>query len=111
MIVRMGGRKDTTTARVTVTLPSDVVQDIDRIEKNRSRFILEAVRHELQHRRRQELLRSLHHPHPETAELAELGLAERARQLPPDDGADLVDLQGGMPIRWTPDQGWAEDKM
>jgi len=102
-------RKDTTTARVTVTLPGDVVRDIDQIEKNRSRFILEAVRHEIRHRRRQELLRSLQHPHPETAELAELGLAEWARQLPPDDGAPLVDLERGTPVRWAPDRGWTED--
>lgn len=105
----MGTRKDATTARVTVTLPGDVVRDIDQIEKNRSRFILEAVRHEIQHRRRQELFRSLQHPHPETAELAELGLAEWARQLPPDDGASLVDPEGGTPIRWAPGRGWTAD--
>jgi hypothetical protein len=105
----MGARKDTTTARVTVTLPGDIVRDIDQMEKSRSQFILEAVRHEIQHRRRQELLRSLQHPHPETVELAELGLAEWARQLPPDDGDALVDLEGGTPIRWTPDRGWSED--
>jgi metal-responsive CopG/Arc/MetJ family transcriptional regulator len=33
--------------RVTVTMPSELVAGIDRIESNRSRFIAEAVRHEL----------------------------------------------------------------
>lgn len=69
----MGARKATATARVTVTIPSDLVPGIDRIEKNLTRFILETVRHEIQHRRRQEPLRPLRHPHPETAEPAELG--------------------------------------
>jgi len=53
-----------TTERVTVTLPSQVVKDIDRVESNRSRFIVVAVRHELDRRRREELNRSLRKPHP-----------------------------------------------
>jgi hypothetical protein len=61
--------------------------------------MLEAVRHEIRRRRRQELLRSFRHPHPETAELVELGLGEWARQLPAEDGAALVDLQVGKPAR------------
>jgi hypothetical protein len=105
----MGVRKDTTTTRVTVTLPGDVVREIDQIEKNRSRFIVDAVRHEVQHRRRPELLRSLRHPHPESVELAELGLAEWAGQLPPDDGVSLVDPEGGTPIRWAPGRGWIDN--
>ena len=51
--------------RVTVTLPADVVRDIDRREKNRSKFVTETVRHELDRRRRDELRRSLQNPHPE----------------------------------------------
>jgi metal-responsive CopG/Arc/MetJ family transcriptional regulator len=39
--------------RITVTLPAEVVRDIDRLEKNRSKFVLEAVRHELKRRRRE----------------------------------------------------------
>jgi Arc/MetJ-type ribon-helix-helix transcriptional regulator len=58
--------------RVTVTLPNDLVRDIDRREKNRSKFVAEAVRHELDRRRRKELGRSLQNPHPESAELAGL---------------------------------------
>ena len=40
--------------RVTVTLPNDLVRDNDRQEKNRSKFIAEAVRHEPERRRRAE---------------------------------------------------------
>ncbi len=43
------------TARVTITLPAGLVEDIDRMERNRSSFVLEAVRRELQRRRREQL--------------------------------------------------------
>jgi hypothetical protein len=43
------------------------VRDIDRQEKNRSRFVAEAVRQELERRRRAELRKSLQARHPETA--------------------------------------------
>ena len=46
-----------TVDRVTVTLPTELVSQIDRIEKNRSRFMLLAVRRELRRRRREELRR------------------------------------------------------
>ena len=49
--------------RVTVTLPHHLVKEIDRREKNRSKFIAEAVRNELDCRRRDELHRSLANPH------------------------------------------------
>ena len=79
--------------RVTVTLPNDLVRDIDRREKNRSKFVAEAVRNELDRRRREELRRSLHNPHPESAELAEQGLEEWTRGLPEEDTEALVDTQ------------------
>jgi len=44
--------------RITVTLPDDLVKDIDRREKNRSKFVMDAVRHELDRRRPAELIRS-----------------------------------------------------
>jgi hypothetical protein len=94
--------------RVTVTLPNDLVRDIDRREKNRSRFIAEAVRNELCRRRRDELRRSLDHPHPESAELAEQGLEEWTRGLPEEDAAALVDSNAGRPIRWVSGVGWVE---
>jgi metal-responsive CopG/Arc/MetJ family transcriptional regulator len=40
-----------TTERVTVTLPVELVENIDRYERNRSRFIAEAVEHEFGRRR------------------------------------------------------------
>ncbi len=44
-----------TSERVTVTLRAELVESIDRFERNRSRFISEAVEHELARRRREGL--------------------------------------------------------
>lgn len=96
-----------TTERVTVTLPIDLVEGIDRYERNRSRFITQAVEHELARRRREGLLRSLASPHPEAAELAEAGLADWGASLPADDEG-LVDESAGKPVRWVEGQGWVE---
>ena len=96
--------------RVTVTLPNELVREIDRHEKNRSRFVTEAVRLELNRRRRNELRRSLQNPHPESAELAEQGLEEWSRGLPEEDTAALVDSTAGMAVRWIPGEGWLEDQ-
>ena len=96
------------TERVTVTLPVGLVEGIDRFERNRSRFIAEAVEHELVRRRREGLLRSLERPHPEAAELAEAGLAEWGAGLPSEDEA-LVDVSAGKPVRWVEGQGWVEE--
>jgi len=93
-----------TTERVTVTLPVELVESIDRFERNRSRFITEAVEHELDRRRRDGLLRSLKNPHPEAAELAETGLADWGASLPEGDEG-LVDVNGGKPVRWVEGQG------
>ena len=92
--------------RVTVTLPAEVVRGIDRLEKNRSKFVLEAVRQELRLRRREELQRSLRSPHPESVKLAEAGFDEWAGSLPAEDVAGLVSLKAGIPIRWVPGRGW-----
>jgi hypothetical protein len=75
--------------RVTVTLPDHLVRDIDR-------------------RRRGELRRSLQHPHPESAELAEQDFEEWARGLPEEDTDGLVDGSSGTPVRWVPGEGWVE---
>jgi hypothetical protein len=96
--------------RVTVTLPAEVVEDIDRREPNRSRFILEAVRRELKRRQRQELNRSLQNPHPDTSELADAGFEDWAAKLPEDKASDLVDLRAGRSVRWVPGRGWLEGK-
>jgi hypothetical protein len=96
--------------RVTVSLSSDLVRDIDRREKNRSKFVAEAVRHELEHRKRAELRRSLQNPHPESAELAERGLQEWSRGLPEEDAEGLVDSSAGASVHWSPDAGWVEGR-
>ena len=94
--------------RVTVTLPNDLVRDIDRLDKNRSKFIAEAVRNELDRRRREELRRSRHNPHPESAELAGQGLEEWTRGLPEEDTEALVNSNAGTPVRWVSGEGWVE---
>jgi hypothetical protein len=124
-----------TTEPVTVTLPAEVIRDIDRMETNRSKFILDAVHHELQRRRREELELSLRQPHPESARVAEEGFDEWARacgqrhfygplpagslraaksdrlpprSLPAEDASKLVDARAGTAVRWAPGKGWVE---
>jgi hypothetical protein len=96
--------------RVTVTLPDDLVRDIDRREKNRNKFVAQAARHALERRRRAELRRSLRNPHTESAELADQGLVEWMRRLPEEDTGALVDRRAGKPVRWVPGEGWVEDR-
>ena len=96
--------------RITVSLPRDLLKDIDRCERNRSKFVAEAVRREIDRRRRAELRRSLANPHPESAELAEQGLEEWSRGLPEEDAGSLVDGSAGRAVRWVPGQGWVEDR-
>jgi hypothetical protein len=75
--------------RVTVTLPDNLVREIGR---------------------REELRRSLHNPHPESADLAEQGLEEWTRGLPEEDTEALVDSSAGKPVRWVPGEGWVEGR-
>ena len=96
--------------RVTVSLPYDLLREIDRRERNRSKFVAEAVRREVDRRRRTELRRSLENPHPETAELAEQGFEEWARGLPEEDAEALLDSSAGKAVRWVPGEGWVEDR-
>jgi hypothetical protein len=96
-----------TTERVTVTLPVELLASIDRLERNRSRFVTEAVERELVRRRREALLRSLDRPHPEAAELSEVGIAEWGASLP--EGDDLIDLSAGTAVRWVEGEGWQEE--
>ena len=96
------------TERVTVSLPAELVRHIDQLEKNRSRFIAEAVEHELARRRREGLRRSLEHPHSEAAELADAGLAEWGASLPEGDEG-LLDMAAGTPVRWVEGEGWVEE--
>ena len=90
--------------RVTVTLSAELVEGIDRLEKNRSRFIAEAVQRELARRRREGLLSSVRSPHPETVDLADIPLGDWTADLPDDEG--LVDMARGTAVRWVEGQGW-----
>jgi hypothetical protein len=101
---------DQVVERVTVTLPSEVVREIDRLEKNRSRFVLDAVRRELARRRREDLRRSLRSPHPESKSMVEAGFDDWARCLPGDDANQLVDVNTGTAVRWVPGEGWVESE-
>jgi Arc/MetJ-type ribon-helix-helix transcriptional regulator len=95
---------------MTVTLPDDLARDIDRREKDRSKFVAEAVRRELDRRRRSELRRPLENPHSENAELAEQGFQEWARGLPEEDTGALVDNNAGKAVRWVSGEGWVEGR-
>jgi Arc/MetJ-type ribon-helix-helix transcriptional regulator len=95
--------------RITLTLPAQVVRDIDRLAKNRSKFVADAVRNEVQRRLRAELRQSLENPHPNTAALAELGMEDWARSLPDDDTPALLDPAAGKPVRWVPGTGWVSE--
>jgi Arc/MetJ-type ribon-helix-helix transcriptional regulator len=94
--------------RVTVTIPEEIVRDIDRRENNRSRFILQAVQNELQRRRKEELHRSLRAPHSESEQLAQVGTHDWIANLPEGD-RDLVDVNAGEGVRWIPGQGWTKE--
>ncbi len=96
------------TERVTVTLPVEMLEEIDRSERNRSRFVLEAVRREIQRRRREDLRRSLCEPHAETSELADAGFEDWAGGASRPEAEDLVDPGGGRAIRWDAEHGWIE---
>src|SRR5436190_16008930 len=88
-----------TVERVTVTLSAEMVEEIDRLERNRSRFIAEAVEHELVRRRREALLSSVRAPHPETVDLADAGLGDWTPDSPHDEV--LVELTEGTAVRWV----------
>ncbi len=95
--------------RVTVTIPEEVVRDIDRRDSNRSKFILQAVKNELERRRKEELRRSLRAPHPESEQLAQAGIGDWMSSLPEGD-VDLVDLSVGEGVHWVPGRGWIVEK-
>ena len=96
------------TEQVMVSLGADLVADIDRITVDRSRFISDAVRHELLRRRLPDFVKSLEDSHPETEGLGETGLDEWAGSLP-IEANDLVDTRAGTPVRWIPGTGWIEN--
>jgi hypothetical protein len=95
-------------SRVTVTLPEELVVEMDRSASNRSRFVLEAVTRELARRRRAALRLSLSSPHPESLAVAEAGVGEWGRSLPSEDAEGLLDPAQGRRLRWAPGKGWKE---
>jgi hypothetical protein len=95
--------------RVTITLPQDLLREVDRVETNRSRFVTAAVRRELQERRREELRRSLSAPHPDSESFTESDLDDWARRLPEEDAESLVAIASGTQVQWVQGQGWVED--
>ena len=90
-----------------MTLPNEVVEEIDRWEKNRSRFVLEAALRELAVRRREALERSLENPHIESEWVAEQGMEEWGSKAEADD-QDLLDSGAGRLVRWHEGDGWTE---
>lgn len=94
-------------SRVTVTLPDELLQEIDRQDRNRSRFIQEAVVQELARRRKELLLASLENPHPESTEMEQRGLEEWLASADSED-RNLVDMEQFQPVRWTCEDGWKE---
>jgi hypothetical protein len=95
------------TERVTITMPSEVVEDIDRRAKNRSRFILDAVRRELDRIRREELRVSLRQPHAESDVVADLGVDDWGANLPEEEVEGLLDPKAGRRVQWRSGVGWA----
>jgi Arc/MetJ-type ribon-helix-helix transcriptional regulator len=96
--------------RVTVTLPGDLVRDIDRQDGDRSEFVAEAIRRELERRQREEFRRSLKDPHPESLEFADQGLADWSLSLPQENAEALLDAAAGITVRWIPGEGWSEGR-
>ena len=97
-----------TIERVTITMPTEIVEDIDRQARNRSKFILDAVRHELERRRREELRQSLRNPHLDSESVADMGLSDWDSGLPGETVEDLVDPKGGSELRWVSGKGWGK---
>ena len=86
-----------------------LVQSIDRLDRNRSHFIGEAVRHEIHRRCHEELQRSLEAPHSESLELAKLGMADWSENLLAAEDDTLVSTLEGTAVRWVEETGWVED--
>ena len=63
---------------------------------------------ELKRRRREDLHRSLRNPHPESVEMAELGLNNWRAGLPEEDVSELLDPKAGKAVRWVHGKGWGE---
>jgi hypothetical protein len=96
--------------RITVTLPPGLLSQIDRVDKNRSRFLPRAARRELRRLERKALKLSLDARvfTDEDRELEATGLAEYAASLPDDDCEAIIEPAAFKPVRWVPGKGWVE---
>ena len=94
--------------RVTITLPEEMVQEIDGRERNRSRFVQQAVARELERLRQQELQRSLDNPHTPTARPWPSPASQNGPiwRLPATRSCSIH--SAGKEIRWDADRGWIE---
>lgn len=95
-----------TTTHVTTRLPAEPVQGIDRLDRNRSRFVAHAVERELARRHRDGLLQSLRSPHAE-ASILPTGVSDWMVDLPQEEA--LVDLATGTAVRWIEGTGWLDE--
>lgn len=93
--------------RVTVTLPREMVDDIDRRERNRSKFIRGAIRRELERRLRDDMRQSLENPHVDSGETSELGLGDWFSGAA-EAGEELLDESAGQDVEWVAGKGWTE---
>jgi len=96
-----------TTERVAVTLPTDLLEDVDQLDGNRSRFIAEAVQREVIRRRRATLMQSVESPHPETTRVVDGDLTDWMADWSHDEG--LLDPSAGTAVRWIEEQGWTQE--
>lgn len=95
------------TTRVTVTLPEELLAELDQQAENRSLFVEEAIRAELNKRRRERLVHAIQRPHPESVEMADSGFTEWVAMAAEED-SDLIDPECLRPIRWESGIGWQQ---
>ena len=93
--------------RLTVTLPEEMVREIEEHESNRSRFVQRAVARELDRLRLEKLQQSLDNPHVDSDTVAEVGFSEWA-ELGAEADQDLLDTEAGTDVVWDSDHGWVE---
>jgi hypothetical protein len=93
--------------RLTVTLPEEMVREIEKHERNRSRFVQRAVAREIQRLRQEKLRQSLDNPHTDSEVVAESGFSEWA-DLGAEGDLDLLDTAAGTKILWDSERGWIE---
>jgi hypothetical protein len=94
--------------RVTITLPADLLKTVDQLAPNRSRFVAEAVRHEVARRRRAALMKSVRSPHPETTQV-DAGPGGWTAKCASEE--TLLDPSGGTAVRWIEGRGWLKESV